>query len=257
MKNENSKRKKQGNVIHSLVLMTVAVFLLTPAVPVAAQSSSSNPWTNTFSNIYDYTRTWNRDLWDAQKRLNDVTSGIPRANSSQKQSSSTSYGRSPQSMPPMRQYSITATDFPSVSRHLLPDQLANAATGLKPEEREELRGLYRSILNSFEREARKNNMANAFAFVVGVSLQEVTGRQLTELDSDKLIAYFNSSLVNIPQYNALEPGKKQILYESLVLTGGIIGFLQAKGNELNDAQMQAQAKELSKAVLKQFLGINV
>src|SRR4051812_14988683 len=81
---------------------------------------------------------------------------------------------------PMRQYPITATDFRGTSSYLLPDQIANSAQNLTPEQRDATRTLYTNILQSFERGARKNNMANAFAFAVGASIQVVDGRQLSE-----------------------------------------------------------------------------
>jgi hypothetical protein len=99
-------------------------------------------------------------------------------------------------------------------------------------------------------------MANALAFITAISLQVTNGKPLNQAQENILIGYFNNGLANTPQYNALPSQQKQALYECLVITGGIIAFLQAKGVELHNPQMQGQSLDLSKAVLKHFLGID-
>jgi len=158
---------------------------------------------------------------------------------------------------PMRQYPITATDFWATPGYLLPDQLASSAQNLTSEQREALRTLYTNILQSFERGARKNNMANAFAFAVGASIQVVGGRQLSEAYLDNLIGFYNSRIASNPQFAAMPSTQKQDLYEHLVITGGVIAFLDAQGRQTNDMAMRSQALEMSKVILKNFAGIDV
>jgi hypothetical protein len=250
MKNQilcaNRSRKIKLNIFATLG------FLLVLPGSTAAQYGDS------YSRMLDMTRTWNQNLWDDQKRLNDITNRVAETRSSTGRSAvPPGYVPAPASPGPVaRQYPITATDFPPPGAYMLPDQLADGIPGLSAQDREGSRKLFRSILTSFENGARKNNMANALAFITAISLQMVNGKQLTRPQENVLIAYFNNGLANTPQYNAFSPQQKQALYECLVITGGVIAFLQAKGAELHNPQMQAQSLGLSKAVLKHFLGID-
>ena len=158
--------------------------------------------------------------------------------------------------PPSRQYAITATDFRPLSPPIMPDQFANSATGVTPQTREEMRKLFVQTLAAFESKARKNNLANAFAFITAVALQTKSGKQPATSEINNLIAYFNNTLAANPTYYAIDPRQQQMLYESLIINGGIIAFLDAKGKESNNQQMRTQAEQLSSAILKQFLGID-
>jgi nucleoside phosphorylase len=153
-------------------------------------------------------------------------------------------------------YDISATDFLPVSGPIMPDQLANSATGVDPQTRETMRKLYLQALNSFEAEARKNNMANAFAFVTAIALQIKTGKNLTETQADQLVVYFNNVLGSIPAFYTTNPRQQQLLYESLIITGNLIALLDSQGKQANNQQMRTQAIDMSQAVIKQFLGFD-
>jgi len=154
-------------------------------------------------------------------------------------------------------YDISTTDFLPVSRSpIVPDQLANAATGVDPQTRETMRKLYLQALASFEAEARKNNMANAFAFVTAIALQTKFGKQLTETQADQLIVYFNNVLGSTPTFYTTNPRQQQMLYESLIITGNLIALLDSQGKQANNQQMRTQAMDMSQAVIKQFLGFD-
>jgi hypothetical protein len=119
----------------------------------------------------DMTRTWNQNLWDAQRRLDETRSRIA-APSGSGASSPASPGRPSSSGLATRQYPITTTDFRPTATRLVPDEIAATTPGLTSEQREDLRRLYHQFLTAFENEARKYNVANSFAFVVAASLQE-------------------------------------------------------------------------------------
>jgi len=153
-------------------------------------------------------------------------------------------------------YDISATDFLPVSGPIMPDQLANSATGVDPQTRETMRKLYLQALNSFEAEARKNNMANAFAFATAIALQIKTGKNLTETQADQLVIYFNNVLGGTPAFYTTGPRQQQLLYESLIITGNLIALLDSQGKQTNNQQMRTQAKDMSQAVIKQFLGFD-
>jgi hypothetical protein len=137
----------------------------------------------------------------------------------------------------------------------MPDQFANSATDIQPEVREEMRRLFNLALTEFEKQARRNNLANAFGFICAASLQVKTGREPTDTETDQLIAFFNNNLAASPQFRTFDARQRQMLYESLIIIGGVVLFLDAKGKELNNPQLRAQATAMSNAVLKSFLGI--
>jgi hypothetical protein len=162
----------------------------------------------------------------------------------------------PRPQPLPQQYPIMATDFKPVSGPIMPDRLADAATGVDAAGRETMRKLFRQALTSFEGGARKNNMANAFAFLTAVALQIKTGSEPTNAQTDFLIAYFNSILVSTPAYRTYSAEQLQTLYESLVITGNMLALIDAQGKQTNNANLKAQAGAMSQAVLKQFLGVD-
>jgi hypothetical protein len=153
-------------------------------------------------------------------------------------------------------YDISATDFLPVSGPIIPDQLANSATGVDPQTRETMRNLFKQALTSFEAEARKNNMANAFAFVTAIALQTRFGKELNETQADQLIVYFNNVLGSTPAFYTTNPRQQQVLYESLIITGNLIALLDSQGKQANNQQMRTQAMNMSQAVIKQFLGFD-
>ena len=215
--------------------------------------------TDSYSKMLDMTRTWNQNLWSAQSSLDLTREHLSCAASSSGQTSSaqgSSLAHVDKPEQTGEQFPITATDFtPPGPAFVLPDQIIDSTAGLTPAQKAEMRSVFLKTLTTFEKQARKDNMANAFAFVATVSFQ-IRGRNLTEADTDTLIAHFNEALTKTPQYNALLPQQKQVLYESLIITGGIIAYLETKGKQANNLAMRTQANQLSAQVLKQFLGIN-
>jgi hypothetical protein len=119
-----------------------------------------------------------------------------------------------------------------------------------------MRKLYLQALTSFEAEARKDNMAHAFAFATAIALQIKTGKNLTETQADQLIVYFNNVLGSTPAFYTTGPRQQQLLYESLIITGNLIALLHSQGKQTNNRQMRTQAMDMSQAVIKQFLGFD-
>src|SRR5262249_25742354 len=70
---------KHNRLLASVIALSCAA-LLAYASPTAARPmiQYTNPysgatWNNSFSRIMDMTRTWNQNLWDAQRRVQSVT----------------------------------------------------------------------------------------------------------------------------------------------------------------------------------------
>src|SRR5262245_28641393 len=66
-------------------------------------------------------------------------------------------------------YPITATDFRPVGGRLVPDEWSRNAQGTA-EQKEMLRNMSNQFLDTFEKAARKNNIAGSFAFLASASL---------------------------------------------------------------------------------------
>ena len=204
---------------------------------------------DSYTRMLNTTMVASQSLFRAQTAVNQQRSNMARAAGQ----SSANTGTAQQQ--PMRQYPITATDFQALSAPIVPDQLANSATGVEPQAREQMRQYFLQVLSNFNSAARKNNMANAFAFITGVALQIKTGKEVNEAKTDQLIAYFNNTIAAAPEYYTLTPYKQQVLYESLIITGGIIALLETQGKQTNNQQALTQAKQMSDTVLKTFLGM--
>jgi len=158
--------------------------------------------------------------------------------------------------PPPPQYPITSTDYRPMGGRILPDVVAGSVQG-DAETKEAVRALANQFLDAFEKEGRKNNVANGFGFLSSVSIQVATGRELTELEEQQLISAFNNTLAATPQFAAMSPRDKQLATEAAVISGGFIAFLHVQGKQTKDAQMQADARQLATAAIAYFFGVQL
>lgn len=156
---------------------------------------------------------------------------------------------------PPRQYPITATDFRPVGARIVPDEISRMSQ--TAEEKEMLRTLSNQFLDALEKEGRKNNMANSFAFLTSISMQIILGRDLTDAEEQQLISGFNTSLAYSPQFKSMTARDKQVLYETTIVAGGMIAFLHEQGKQHGDAKMQSDGRTLAKAVLVSLFGIRI
>jgi uncharacterized protein YdbL (DUF1318 family) len=158
--------------------------------------------------------------------------------------------------PPRRQYPITATDFRPMGGRIIPDAVAASAQG-DAQTKEAVRALANQFLDAFEKEGRRNNVANGFGFLSSVSIQVATGRELTEVEEQQLIAGFNNMLAASPQFGAISARDKQLATEASVISGGFIAFLHVQGQQTKDAKMQADARQLATAAIAYFFGVQI
>jgi len=155
--------------------------------------------------------------------------------------------------PPPRQYPITATDYRPAGSRILPDVVAASAQG-DAETKEAVRTLANQFLDAFEKEGRKDNVANGFGFLSSVSIQVATGRELSDLEEQQLIAGFNNMLAATPQFASMSPRDKQLATEAAAISGGFIAFLHVQGKQNKDAKMQADSHQLATAAIAYFFG---
>jgi len=159
--------------------------------------------------------------------------------------------------PAPQQYPITATDFTPAPNRIVPDQLVNGMTNITNEQKEAVRNAYNQTLNVFETKIRKNNLANAFAFIVATSQQIIYQKQPSSEEIASLVNYYNNILANSPQFKTYSDQQKQILNESLILTSASMDALYTQGVQQNNLEAQKQAKDMAKSFLKSLAGINV
>jgi hypothetical protein len=148
--------------------------------------------------------------------------------------------------PALQHFPMTATNFKSGPRTL---PAVYAAQGPK-ENQAQLLQTFNAMMDAFEKEAGKYNVANAIAFLIGVSAQVHTGREIADPVIEKFAQDLNDILAGSPSFQALPPNKKQELYESSVLTGAMIGGLATS------PETKADSKALAKQVLQSLGAIN-
>jgi len=255
----------------------LVVLLVASAQPTAAQQ-----YYNSFSKMVSMTSTWQSNFYKdiiranastgsfgelaeapriTQQDIQNLCKPFPCGNeSSLNTAPSQPTGPAPTAGGPTvalpNQYPITATDFRPPGRRIMPDEVARSSQE-GAEEKELLRKLSNQFLDSFEQEARKNNIANSFAFLAGVSMQIVSGRDLSDAETDQLISGFNNSIAYTPQYVSMSAQDKQVLYESAVITAGMMALLNEQGKLNNDSKMQADARQMASAVVAYFFGVQV
>jgi uncharacterized protein DUF6683 len=232
----------------SMKWLLVAVICAPAAGGAAAQ-------TNSYTNMLNTIQMQNRSWYNQLNSYNQQFGGAARSAVQPGQARPGAAAGQQQLAPGLPQYPITATDFYSLPVRVMPDHLANEQAALTPQQKTVMRVMYSQLLDDFEKQNRRNNMAAALTFVVRASLLAVYGRQLSQAEIDQLGWNFNSVLAANPQFITMPPKEKQVLYESLIITGGTIRVLQTEGVQQNDLAMQAQAKGLGQAVLKQWLNM--
>jgi hypothetical protein len=201
---------------------------------------------NSFSHMLTITSNASQSLFNAQTSVNKQRENMARA------AGVTDYSYERQ---PPRAYPITATDFQVLQAPIMPDQFANTAQGVDPQTRQQMRTMFLQTLAAFEKSGRKDNMASAFTWISACAFQVRDGKEPSDADEAKLTAYFNNTLAASPDYAVLTPYKQQMLYESVIITGRIMIFLDNQGRSTNNTQLRAQAAEMSKQVLKMYLGM--
>ena len=220
------------------IFLTILIVLTSVEVSMAQD--------NSFSHMLTITSNASQSLFNAQTSVNKQRENMARA------AGVTDYSYERQ---PPRAYPITATDFQVLQAPIMPDQFANTAQGVDPQTRQQMRTMFLQTLAAFEKSGRKDNMASAFTWISACAFQVRDGKEPSDADEAKLTAYFNNTLAASPDYAVLTPYKQQMLYESVIITGGIMIFLDNQGKSTNNTQLRAQAAEMSKQVLKMYLGM--
>jgi len=220
----------------------------------SAAAQGNNSYANMLSTIQSQNQTWFNQLNSYNRQFGNAARGaIESGRPSTPQAGAAAVPAPALALP---HYPITATDFRSFPGRLMPDQIASAMAGVTFEQRLAIRASYYRFLDDFERVNRRNNIAAALAYAIRLSLRAVYGKELSQAELDQMAWNFNSVLATNPQFNAMAPQQKQLLYESLIITGATVATLQMQGIQQNDFVMQGKARELGQLVLTQWLNIS-
>jgi hypothetical protein len=238
-----------------LHMKDIAMIRMLAMVIFAMVESSAAAQTNSYTNMLNTIQMQNQSWYNQLNSYNRQFGSAARSAVQPGQAQQGAAAGQQQLAPGLPQYPITATDFYSLPGRVMPDHLANEQAALTPEQKTVMRVMYSQLLDDFEKANRKNNMAAALTFAVRASLRAVYGKQLSQAEINQLGWNFNSVLAANPQFITMPPKEKQVLYESLIITGGTIAVLETDGVQQNNLVMQEQAKELGQGVLKQWLNI--
>jgi hypothetical protein len=238
-------------------LLPAIAILALPSIGAAQyrNSATGQTFNNSYSAMMSVTNSMMQNFTTQQRQYLSNTAKMASAYPSPSSPPSPSQPVQPQPMPTQNAYPITATDFQGSMRREVPPRLIEGMTGVQPQERIVLRNLYYQLLADYEKTNRRSNVAAAIAYTIRVSLEIDRGRKLSMPESDNMILSLNNTLASVPQFNAMTPQQKQMLYESCVLTGGMAAVMYVEGQQRRDVSLQVQARQLAQSVLSQWAGM--
>ena len=212
-------------------------------------SATGQTYNNSYSAMLSVTNTMMQNFTTRQRQYMSNTSRMVSAYSSP---SIQVQPAQAQPVPTQTAYPITATDFQGARWRELPPRLLES---IHPAHRNAMQNLYYQLLADYEKTNRPNNIASAMAYAVRVSLEIDRGRKLSIPEADNMILFLNNALASAPQFNAMTPQQKQIVYESSILTGGMAAVMYAEGQQRMNVTLQVQARQLAQSVLSQWGGM--
>ncbi len=147
-----------------------------------------------------------------------------------------------------------ATDFKTAQARSVAQALVGASKAVGKEHGHALVDGLNAGLDGFERDMRKNNVAFAMAFLIAVALGAAGEPDVSDAELVSLAQAVNDELAVSPSFKKLPPKQKQLLYETCVVSGALIGGMAAAGSELKDPELAALARAHAVSVLSTFRG---
>jgi hypothetical protein len=152
---------------------------------------------------------------------------------------------------PMRRHpGLTArVTFKPAAQRVVPDKVAASLKGLDAKGRRTAAKSFRDILDGYEKGAPKYDIAEALAFCLDTCRRVAAdGKSLVDLEiSGRATVFLPAS----EAFQAMKDRDRQAMYESLILTGGMVGGL-AKQAEGQDKAAALQAQAMARQVLAAF-----
>jgi hypothetical protein len=146
---------------------------------------------------------------------------------------------------------LEATDFTPVQPRTAARAIVEGSKVSKEQGQALIEGL-NAGLDAFEQQARKNNVAYALAFLIGASMQTLNEKEVSDAESDMLAQAINDELAASPSFKKLKPKQKQLLYETSIVLGALIGGMAAQAAEANDPELKKQAQAMARSALQPF-----
>ena len=143
----------------------------------------------------------------------------------------------PSATPVSYKYALSKTNF--VFKGSPTQQQNCAAMVQKPVDRSQMAALCLKIFNAAQTapEFHRNNLASGLALLIGASVQVTRNTELTEGDLAALERCLNDVLVDAGVMRG-KPAELQAMYETAVMTGGLIaGIAQSAAENGNDDQI--------------------
>lgn len=157
-----------------------------------------------------------------------------------------------QPTPPTFKYALSKSDFKFVGQ---PSAQKNcAALAEKPADKKQLSDMCLSILKQIEAMPafRKNNLSSALTVLLGISLQVTSGKEVGDNDAVTLQRGINDLLVDSGMLGKMKAADIQSLYETAVMTGGLIAGIAQAGADDNNEQLTNLASSMAKTVLQSY-----
>lgn len=151
------------------------------------------------------------------------------------------------------------TNFTPSKQPLSVESFAQSLGGT-PEEVQSLSAVLNQGLSAFEQEAqrleRANNVAMAFAYLVGVCYMVYHNEEPAETALLNLQANADAALGSSEEFKGLSDQQRQELYETLVLTATVpfMGYLQA--SDTQDQTLLQTYRDLAASTLESTLGMH-
>lgn len=155
---------------------------------------------------------------------------------------------------PMRRRpaAATAVGFKASAQRVAPDRVAAGLRGLDAKGRKAAAANFRAMLDAYERDAPRHDVAHALAFCLGTCRQVARGRELSPEEAQDLARRTAGLLPQVPDFAALTDRDRQAMYEGLVLTGGMVGGLARQAEEQKDEATAGKAAWMARQVLGLF-----
>jgi hypothetical protein len=150
---------------------------------------------------------------------------------------------------------LTATDFAPATARVVPEPMAERMAHGSSARQTELLAMFNGILDTLETQTRRSNVAAAMAFAMAASEQVLADRgTLNPERYGELVVQINDDLGDSDEFKALPDRRKQEIYESSLLTAGLIVGAYRQAMQRSDSTLQQQAKTAAADYLSKMNG---
>lgn len=152
---------------------------------------------------------------------------------------------------PKKRKTITATDFKGSGRRTVEAEVYRAL-GANEEQSKGLALIMDATFAAFEKEGRKDNVAYALAALFGVAVQIQSGKEIPDERAEQIALDLNDALAVDARFRKMKAAERQRIYESCLVTVGLMSAFHAVGARKKDPAMEKAAKQLAEQVLAGF-----